>query len=192
MEKLKNSCTGKGCINKNCPEFKKKIESRINRIEGQIRGIGRMLENKVSCDEILNQISSVKSALNGVAKLILESHIRNCVVNDIKAGEESSTISELVYTLNKMIDKSNKKIKEEFPEIIRKIEIQVGKIKALVEAEHCNDVLNEISNVKGELDGLSKKILESHIKNCVVKGIKEGEENKVITDLLYTLNKMIK
>ena len=151
-----------------------------------------MLENKVSCDEILNQISSVKSALNGVAKLILESHIRNCVVNDIKAGEESSTISELVYTLNKMIDKSNKKIKEEFPEIIRKIEIQVGKIKALVEAEHCNDVLNEISNVKGELDGLSKKILESHIKNCVVKGIKEGEENKVITDLLYTLNKMIK
>ena len=192
MEKLKSSCIGKGCINKSCPEFKKKIDSRINRIEGQIRGIGKMLINRVNCDEILNQISSVKSALNGVAKLILESHIRNCVVNDIKAGEESSTISELVYTLNKMIDKSNKKIKEEFPEIIRKIEIQVGKIKALVEAEHCNDVLNEISNVKGELDGLSKKILESHIKNCVVKGIKEGEENKVITDLLYTLNKMIK
>ena len=192
MEKLKNSSTGKGCLNKCCPDFKKKIESRINRIEGQIRGIGRMLENKVSCDEVLNQISSVKSALNGVAKLILESHIRNCVVNDIKAGEENVTISELVYTLNKMIDKSNKKIKEEFPDIVRKIEIEVGKIKALVEAEHCNDILNEISNVKGEIDGLSKKILESHIKNCVVKGIKAGEENKVITDLLYTLNKMIK
>ena len=192
MEKLKNACIGKGCINKSCPDFKKKIESRINRIEGQIRGIGRMLENKVSCDEVLNQISSVKSALNGVAKLILESHIRNCVVNDIKAGEENVTISELVYTLNKMIDKSNKKIKEEFPDIVRKIEIEVGKIKALVEAEHCNDILNEISNVKGEIDGLSKKILESHIKNCVVKGIKAGEENKVITDLLYTLNKMIK
>lgn len=192
MEKLKKACTGKGCINKSCPEFKKKLDSRINRIEGQIRGIGKMLSNRVNCDEVLNQISSVKSALNGVAKLILESHIRNCVVNDIKAGEEKNTITELVATLNKMIDKSNKKIKEEFPEIVRKIEVQVGKIKALVEAEHCNDVLNEISNVKGELDGLSKKILENHIKNCIVKGIKEGEEDKVITDLLYTLNKMIK
>lgn len=192
MEKLKKACTGKGCINKSCSDFKKKLDSRINRIEGQIHGIGKMLNNRVNCDEVLNQISSVKSALNGVAKLILESHIRNCVVNDIKAGEENNTITELVATLNKMIDKSNKKIKEEFPEIVRKIEVQVGKIKNLVEAEHCNDVLNEISNVKGELDGLSKKILENHIKNCIVKGIREGEEDKVITDLLYTLNKMIK
>ena len=192
MEKLKKACIGKGCINKSCSDFKKKLDSRINRIEGQIRGIGKMLNNRVNCDEVLNQISSVKSALNGVAKLILESHIRNCVVNDIKAGEENNTITELVATLNKMIDKSNKKIKEEFPEIVRKIEVQVGKIKNLVEAEHCNDVLNEISNVKGELDGLSKKILENHIKNCIVKGIREGEEDKVITDLLYTLNKMIK
>lgn len=192
MEKLKKACTGKSCINKSCSDFKKKLDSRINRIEGQIRGIGKMLNNRVNCDEVLNQISSVKSALNGVAKLILESHIRNCVVNDIKAGEENNTITELVATLNKMIDKSNKKIKEEFPEIVRKIEVQVGKIKNLVEAEHCNDVLNEISNVKGELDGLSKKILENHIKNCIVKGIREGEEDKVITDLLYTLNKMIK
>ena len=48
MEKLKNSCTGKGCINKSCPDLKKKIESRINRIEGQIRRIenGENVENK--------------------------------------------------------------------------------------------------------------------------------------------------
>lgn len=151
-----------------------------------------MLINKIGCDDVLNQISSVKSALNGVSKLILESHIRNCVVNDIKAGAEDEIISELVQTLNKMIDKTSKKIKEDLPEMIKKIEMQVGKIKDLVEEEHCNEVLNEISLVKGELDGVSKLVLESHIKNCIVRDIKSGNEDKVITELLYTLNKMIK
>lgn len=192
MEKLKRTCISDECMSKECPAFKRKLEARINRIEGQIRGIGKMLGNKVGCDDVLNQISSVKSALNGVSKLILESHIRNCVVNDIKAGAEDEIISELVQTLNKMIDKTSKKIKENLPEMIKKIEIQVGKIKELVEEEHCNEVLNEISLVKGELDGVSKLVLESHIKNCIVRDIKSGNEDRVITELLYTLNKMIK
>lgn len=192
MEKLKRTCISDECMSKECPAFKRKLEARINRIEGQIRGIGKMLGNKVGCDDVLNQISSVKSALNGVSKLILESHIRNCVVNDIKAGAEDEIISELVQTLNKMIDKTSKKIKEDLPEMIKKIEIQVGKIKELVEEEHCNEVLNEISLVKGELDGVSKLVLESHIKNCIVRDIKSGDEDRVITELLYTLNKMIK
>ncbi|EHO83060.1 metal-sensing transcriptional repressor [Fusobacterium ulcerans] len=191
MEKLKRTCISDECMSKECPAFKRKLEARINRIEGQIRGIGKMLGNKVGCDDVLNQISSVKSALNGVSKLILESHIRNCVVNDIKAGAEDEIISELVQTLNKMIDKTSKKIKEDLPEMIKKIEIQVGKIKELVEEEHCNEVLNEISLVKGELDGVSKLVLESHIKNCIVRDIKSGNEDRVITELLYTLNKMI-
>ena len=181
MEKLKRTCISNECMSKECPAFKKKLEARINRIEGQIRGIGKMLINKIGCDDVLNQISSVKSALNGVSKLILESHIRNCVVNDIKAGAEDEIISELVQTL-----------KEDLPEMIKKIEMQVGKIKDLVEEEHCNEVLNEISLVKGELDGVSKLVLESHIKNCIVRDIKSGNEDKVITELLYTLNKMIK
>ena len=192
MEKLKRTCISDECMSKECPAFKRKLEARINRIEGQIRGIGKMLVNKVGCDDVLNQISSVKSALNGVSKLILESHIRSCVVNDIKAGAEDEIISELVQTLNKMIDKTSKKIKEDLPEMIKKIEIQVGKIKELVEEEHCNEVLNEISLVKGELDGVSKLVLESHIKNCIVRDIKSGNEDRVITELLYTLNKMIK
>ncbi len=192
MEKLKRTCISDECMSKECPAFKRKLEARINRIEGQIRGIGKMLVNKIGCDDVLNQISSVKSALNGVSKLILESHIRNCVVNDIKAGSEDEIISELVQTLNKMIDKTSKKVKEDLPEMIKKIEIQVGKIKELVEEEHCNEVLNEISLVKGELDGVSKLVLESHIKNCIVRDIKTGNEDRVITELLYTLNKMIK
>ena len=192
MDKLKRTCISNECMSKECPAFKKKLEARINRIEGQIRGIGKMLVNRVGCDDVLNQISSVKSALNGVSKLILESHIRNCVVNDIKAGSEDEIISELVQTLNKMIDKTSKKVKEDLPEMIKKIETQVGKIKDLVEEEHCNEVLNEISLVKGELDGVSKLVLESHIKNCIVRDIKTGNEDRVITELLYTLNKMIK
>uniref|UniRef100_UPI0026F2568D metal-sensing transcriptional repressor n=1 Tax=Fusobacterium perfoetens TaxID=852 RepID=UPI0026F2568D len=67
-------------------DFRKKLISRINRIAGQLRGIERMILNHVKCDEILNQVSSVKSALNGIAKVVLEAHLRNCVVHDIKSG----------------------------------------------------------------------------------------------------------
>ena len=156
MDKLKRTCISNECMSKECPAFKKKLEARINRIEGQIRGIGKMLVNRVGCDDVLNQISSVKSALNGVSKLILESHIRNCVVNDIKAGSEDEIISELVQTLNKMIDKTSKKVKEDLPEMIKKIETQVGKIKDLVEEEQRKDQLNQKSIEKPEHDGVTK------------------------------------
>lgn len=93
------------CSPENCSsqELKSKLKSRMNRIEGQIRGINKMVENDIYCDDILNQISSVKAALNGVAKLILESHMRKCVVREVKNGNEEQVITELLYTLSKMM-----------------------------------------------------------------------------------------
>ncbi len=81
MEKLKRTCISDECMSKECPAFKRKLEARINRIGRSDKRNRKMLVNKIGCDDVLNQISSVKSALNGVSKLILESHIRNCVVN---------------------------------------------------------------------------------------------------------------
>lgn len=83
-------------------EYKNKLVSRLNRAEGQIRGIRNMVEKDAYCDEILNQISAVQAALDSVGKMILESHIRGCVARDIREGKEE-IIDELMGTIGRMI-----------------------------------------------------------------------------------------
>lgn len=90
------------CLNEIC-EKNKRLISRVNRVEGQIRGIKKMIEKEEHCDDILNQITSIKAALDGVAKVILEAHLRECVVTGIKNNDEIKVIDELIYTLGKMI-----------------------------------------------------------------------------------------
>lgn len=81
----------------------KKLLTRMNRIEGQVRGIKRMIDENEECDDILNQITSVKAALDGVSKIILENHLRGCVVSGIKNNKENEVIDALIYTLGKML-----------------------------------------------------------------------------------------
>lgn len=81
---------------------KKDIISRLNRIEGQVRGIKGMIEKDVYCDDILNQISSVNSAMNSVGKLILKNHMKSCLIKRIQAGE-LDVVDELLYTIEKML-----------------------------------------------------------------------------------------
>lgn len=76
--------------------------NRLNRIEGQVRGIRRMVENSAYCTDILIQVSAVNAALNSFNKVLLSNHIRTCVANDIRAGKEE-TIDELVVTLQKLM-----------------------------------------------------------------------------------------
>lgn len=83
-------------------QLKKQLTSRINRIEGQIRGINRMVEEDVYCDDILTQVNAIKSALNGVSKLILEHHMRGCLVEDIQNGDEQ-VIDELLVTIGRIL-----------------------------------------------------------------------------------------
>ena len=83
-------------------EYKNKLVSRLNRAEGQIRGIRNMVEKDAYCDDILNQISAVQAAVDSVGKMILESHIRGCVVRDIQAGREE-IIDELMGTIGRMM-----------------------------------------------------------------------------------------
>jgi len=78
------------------------LVSRMNRIEGQIRGIKGMIERHVYCDDILNQISSAQSALYGVAKLLLEKHMKSCVVEQLQAGDEQ-VVDEVIKTIFKLI-----------------------------------------------------------------------------------------
>ncbi|MEK4510954.1 metal-sensitive transcriptional regulator [Paenibacillus sp. FSL K6-2524] len=81
---------------------KSNLVSRLNRIEGQIRGLKGLIEKDTYCDDVLNQISSVQSALNGVGKLLLENHMKSCVIERIQDGE-NEVIDELLVTIKKLI-----------------------------------------------------------------------------------------
>ena len=75
---------------------------RLNRIEGQIRGIRGMLEKNAYCIDILGQVSAANAALNAFGKELLAEHIRTCVAQDIREGRDE-TIEELVNTLQKLM-----------------------------------------------------------------------------------------
>ncbi len=80
----------------------KKLINRLNRIEGQIRGIKGMVEKDAYCTDILIQVSAVNAALNAFNKELLSNHIKTCVANDIRNGKDD-TIDELVQTLQKLM-----------------------------------------------------------------------------------------
>ena len=82
-------------------EYKDLIH-RLNRIEGQIRGIKGMVEQDVYCTDILMQVSAVNAALNSFNKALLANHIKTCVKQDILDGKED-TVDELVATLQKLM-----------------------------------------------------------------------------------------
>ena len=83
-------------------KLKSNLTSRLNRIEGQIRGIKGMIDKDAYCDDVLNQIAAIQSALNSVGKLLLEGHMKSCVVERIQAGEHD-VIDELLVTVNKLM-----------------------------------------------------------------------------------------
>lgn len=83
---------------------KELLIKRLNRIEGQVKGIQKMVEEERYCVDILVQISAIRSAINKVGNIILENHIKGCVSNSIKNGEVEKSeelISELMDTINK-------------------------------------------------------------------------------------------
>ncbi len=82
-------------------EYKDLIH-RLNRIEGQIRGIRGMVEKDAYCTDILTQVAAVNAALNSFNKVLLANHIKTCVTRDIKEGKEE-TVDELVTTLQKLM-----------------------------------------------------------------------------------------
>ncbi|WP_155885911.1 metal-sensing transcriptional repressor [Lachnospira multipara] len=80
----------------------KDLINRLSRIEGQIRGVKKMIESDAYCIDVLNQVSAASSALNSFSKLLLANHIKSCVINDIKEGKDES-VDELVRTIQKFI-----------------------------------------------------------------------------------------
>lgn len=93
-------CSGK---HKNRDEKERKdLMNRLKRIEGQVRGVEGMLENNAYCTDILVQVSAITSALNSFNKVLLANHMKTCVADNIRAGNDE-IIDELVVTLQKLM-----------------------------------------------------------------------------------------
>jgi len=98
-------CEEKNCCHKTkerSPQEYKLLINRLNRIEGQIRGIKKMVEEDYYCTDILIQVAAANAALNSFNKELLANHIKTCVADDIREGKDE-TIDELVTTLQKLM-----------------------------------------------------------------------------------------
>lgn len=84
------------------PEEYKRLIHRLNRIEGQIRGIRGMVEKSAYCPDILAQVAAANAALNAFSRELLAEHIRTCVARDVREGHEE-TLDELVATIQKLM-----------------------------------------------------------------------------------------
>lgn len=97
-------CEGDSCERSTHRETKevKALLNRCARIEGQIRGIKGMLEKDAYCDDILHQIAASQSALDALSRVILERHMKSCLVSRIQSGE-TEVVDELITTIQKLM-----------------------------------------------------------------------------------------
>ena len=101
MEENKGCCCCHKTKVRSEKEYKDLIH-RLNRIEGQVRGIKRMVDEDCYCTDILVQVSAINAALNSFNRVLLSNHIHTCVAEDIRQGKDE-TIDELVQTLAKLM-----------------------------------------------------------------------------------------
>ncbi|WP_456273413.1 metal-sensitive transcriptional regulator [Bacillus sp. AK031] len=85
-------------------KVKNNLVTRLNRIEGQIRGIKRLIESDTYCDDVITQISATQSAMNSVAKILLEGHMKTCVLERIQEGD-TEVLDEVMITIQKLMKK---------------------------------------------------------------------------------------
>ena len=105
IKRKERACMEQACCHKTkqrSEEEYTKLIHRLNRIEGQIRGIRGMVEKSAYCPDILVQVAAANAALNAFTKELLANHIKTCVADDIRAGRDE-TIDELVCTLQKLM-----------------------------------------------------------------------------------------
>lgn len=109
MVNNKNTCCCTGQVDEQTGKTKVRSEkeykdllNRLNRIEGQVRGVKNMVENDAYCVDILTQVSAINAALNSFNKALLANHMRSCVCEEIRQGNDE-VIEEMVSLMQKMM-----------------------------------------------------------------------------------------
>ncbi len=83
-------------------KVQKSLMDRLSRVEGQVRGIKNMVENRSYCNDIINQIEASRSALSSIALILMEGHLKNCITEQIKNGDDDA-IEEVLKTIKKLM-----------------------------------------------------------------------------------------
>jgi len=99
---IKHCCTNESRTAHHTNEFKTDLVKRLNRIEGQVRGIQNMIDGDIYCDDVLTQITAVRNALSSVSKILFEAHLRSCVTEQIQSGK-TEVLDELLETIRRML-----------------------------------------------------------------------------------------
>ena len=84
-------------------EVQKRIISRLRRIEGQVRGVQRMIEAEADCGDILNQIAAIKSAVHHAGIILFENHAQECIAKSLQEGEQEQSFEEIVRVMGRFI-----------------------------------------------------------------------------------------
>lgn len=100
-EEQKDDCCSMRLKHRDSREYKDLV-TRLNRVEGQVRGIRKMVEEERYCVDILTQVSAIQAALNAFNKKLLAEHIHTCVVEDIQEGRMEA-VDELCSTIQKLM-----------------------------------------------------------------------------------------
>jgi CsoR family transcriptional regulator, copper-sensing transcriptional repressor len=80
---------------------KESLAKRVARLEGQVRGVGRMIEEDRYCIDIVNQISAIQAAAREISLQLLEGHVRHCVMDAAQTDDAEPKLNELIQTLGK-------------------------------------------------------------------------------------------
>lgn len=153
--------------------------NRLRRIEGQVRGVRRMIDEDRYCIDVLTQLGAAQSALDGVSLGLLDGHVRHCIANmddtvlDTKAAELVETIRGRSGRPRHSADKGALR------ERLDHAGERVGRVIEMVEGDrYCIDVLDEIGEVKKTLDAVALGLVDAHIRTCMTCGTSaEREDN---------------
>jgi DNA-binding FrmR family transcriptional regulator len=103
VETIESTCCDEEKQHGQVPDaVKESLMKRMNRIEGQVRGIKGMIDRNVYCDDVLNQMSAVQSALHAVSRLLLDSHMKTCVIERLKS-DDHEVVDEFLKTVSKLM-----------------------------------------------------------------------------------------
>lgn len=100
---MSDCCDGKERHKHRSAAEEKDLLKRLNRIEGQIRGLKTMVEEERYCVDILTQVSAAQAALSSFVKVLLSNHIKTCVVDDIESGQAEQAVDELCKTIQRLM-----------------------------------------------------------------------------------------
>lgn len=84
-------------------DIRKKVIARLKRIEGQVRGVQRMIADEADCGEILNQIAAIKSAVHHAGIIMFENHAQQCIAKSLQQGNQDENFEEIVKVMGRFI-----------------------------------------------------------------------------------------